>query len=240
MPPDSIGEVFAQDGGSMSAVFSIMLAYLLGSIPSAYLVAHARGIDIRKVGDANVGTANVHRCLGFAPAALTFAADVAKGALAILVARQLSGQESVVLFAGVAVVAGHNWPVTLGFRGGRGAATTLGVLFVLLPLHVGIVFPLAAATLRLWRNYTLSAVVMFATVPFFAYFTGAFFYLCAYAAALPCIVGLTTLARVHARDPQLVHQGKAVGIGERHDSTGRTRSKHPRAFPAQKNAGKES
>ena len=205
MPPDSIGQVFAQGGGNMTAVFSIMLAYLLGSIPSAYLVAHARGIDIRKVGDANVGTANVQRCLGFAPAAFTFAADVSKGALAILVARHLSGQESVVLFAGVAVVAGHNWPITLGFRGGRGAATTLGVLSVLLPLHVGIMFPFAAATLWLSRNYTLSAVVMLATVPFFAYFTGAFFYLCAYAAALPCIVGLTTLARVRASGRRLVH-----------------------------------
>jgi glycerol-3-phosphate acyltransferase PlsY len=211
----------------MSAVFSIMLAYLLGSIPPAYLVAHARGIDIRKVGDANVGAANVMRCLGFAPAAFTFSADVAKGALAILIARHLSGQESVVLFAGVAVVAGHNWPITLGFRGGRGAATTIGVLFALLPIHVGIMFPLAAGTLWLSRNYTLSSVVMFATVPFFAYFTGAFSYLCAYAAALPCIVGLTTLARVHALDPQLVRQSKAVGIDKRNGNVGQAGAKQP-------------
>jgi len=211
----------------VSAVSSIVLAYLLGSIPPAYLVAHAHGIDIRKVGDANVGAANVMRCLGFAPAAFTLTADIAKGVLAILIARHLSGQESVVLFAGVAVVAGHNWPITLGFRGGRGAATSIGVLFALLPLHVGIVFPLAAGTLWLSRNYTLSSVVMFATVPFFAYFTGSFFYLCAYAAALPCIVGLTTLARVHTLDPQLVRQSKAVGVDKRNGNVGQTRAKQP-------------
>ena len=121
----------------MRAALCISLAYLLGSIPSAYLVSKARGYDIRTLGDRNVGAANILRCFGVVPAAITLGADVLKGTASVLFARLLGVHEAVVLASGVAAIAGHNWPITLGFRGGRGVATTLGVLLPVLTAPAG-------------------------------------------------------------------------------------------------------
>jgi glycerol-3-phosphate acyltransferase PlsY len=111
----------------------VIFSYLLGSVPFGLLVAHLAGKgDIRTLGSGNIGATNVVRVVGKKQGAITLFLDAGKGALAVVLARWVSG-ESVALFAGVAAVLGHVFPVFLRFKGGKGVATTLAVLLALSP-----------------------------------------------------------------------------------------------------------
>ena len=111
------------------------LGYLLGSVPFGVLVGKAlRGVDVRSAGSGNIGATNVARVLGTGPGLLVLLLDAGKGALAVLVARALApGALGLQALAGVAAFVGHVAPFSLGFRGGKGVATALGVLGVLVP-----------------------------------------------------------------------------------------------------------
>ena len=112
-----------------------MAAYLLGSIPVAYLVAKwTRGIDLRKHGSGNVGSSNVLAVTSKRWAFPVMVFDTGKGLLAVLAARAFGLGIEAQLVVGLAAVAGHNWPIFLGFRGGRGILTTLGVILAFSPL----------------------------------------------------------------------------------------------------------
>ena len=116
----------------MSELFAIAAGYLLGSIPFAYIVARLRaGIDIRTVDIGNVGTGSVIRAVGLKEGLLTLVADVGKGCAAIILAQQLGVGLYWVLAAGAVAVVGHVFPVYIGFRGGQGVATAMGVFGVL-------------------------------------------------------------------------------------------------------------
>lgn len=124
-----------------------VVSYLLGAVPFGFLVARAHGIDIRRAGSGNVGATNVFRTLGRGPGMLTFACDVLKGFLAafaipLLTARwaALDDRTALSLLCMFCVVAGHNWPVFLGFRGGKGVATSAGALLGLAPAAMGAAF----------------------------------------------------------------------------------------------------
>jgi glycerol-3-phosphate acyltransferase PlsY len=119
-----------------SAVALAIAGYLLGSVPFGFLVAHAvRGVDVRTAGSGNTGATNVARVVGVGPGLLVLVLDAAKGALAVLLARAvLPGAPQVQALAGLLAVIGHVAPLWLGFRGGKGVATALGVLVVLVPL----------------------------------------------------------------------------------------------------------
>jgi glycerol-3-phosphate acyltransferase PlsY len=107
----------------------IVTAYLLGSIPSAYLVGRLlKGLDIREAGDGRLGATATYRRVGLTGAIIVGLMDLAKGAAAVLLAQGLGLPLFVVLLAGVAVVVGHNWSVFLRFKGGKGALTIYGVL----------------------------------------------------------------------------------------------------------------
>lgn len=112
----------------------LLLAYLLGSVPSGVLLARVAGIDMRRHGSGNIGATDVARTAGGRLGLLTLAADALKGALPVLLARRLSTDPA--LAAGVAVLAvvGHVYPITLHFAGGKGVATALGALATLCPL----------------------------------------------------------------------------------------------------------
>ena len=171
----------------------VLLAYLLGSIPFAYIAGRAsRGVDIRTLGDGNAGAANAYRELGPGTGAAVLIADVSKGAVAVMVAQAFASQ-LVVLLAGVAVVAGHNWPVYIGFRGGRGQATTIGVLCALLPQAMFILLALCAVPFIVTRNTRMAGVILFAPLWLVALLMGAPGVLVAYSVGLPCLVGLTHL-----------------------------------------------
>ncbi len=112
----------------------LLLAYLFGSVPAGVLVARTYGVDIRKVGSGNIGATNVLRALGVGPALVVAFFDVFKGGIAVLIARA-SGLEDWLL-GGVALAAilGHNYSLFLGFKGGKGVATSFGTLLFLDPV----------------------------------------------------------------------------------------------------------
>lgn len=106
-----------------------IISYLIGSIPGGYMVAKlSKGIDIRKYGSGNAGTTNVLRVLGKKYAIITFIFDAAKGLLVVSILAGLGYAPIYVILAGILVIVGHNWPVFFGFKGGRGIATSIGVL----------------------------------------------------------------------------------------------------------------
>jgi acyl phosphate:glycerol-3-phosphate acyltransferase len=121
----------------VNAAAAIVIAYLLGSIPFAYLAGRARGIDLRKVGSGNLGAANVFRTLGRRMGIAVMAADIGKGAAAVLVAKALTGAPWPAVAAGAAM-AGHIFPVWLRFKGGKGVAVGAGALIALMPLAAAI------------------------------------------------------------------------------------------------------
>ncbi|MBI2853246.1 MAG: glycerol-3-phosphate acyltransferase [Chloroflexi bacterium] len=122
-----------------------MGAYLLGSIPTAYLIAKwTRGIDIRQYGSGNVGASNILATVSRWWTAPVTIFDLGKGMIAVYLAKLLHLEEYQQVIIGVAAITGHNWPVFLGFSGGRGVLTTAGVLFVMAPW---LTLATAAATL---------------------------------------------------------------------------------------------
>ena len=118
----------------------IIISYLLGNISTSYIVAkRLAGVDIRTQGSGNAGSTNVLRTLGKKAGALTFIGDVLKGFLAVLIARLMAygmnmDQSTCAYLAVVAVVLGHNYPVFLGFKGGKGVATSLGSMLGMNPV----------------------------------------------------------------------------------------------------------
>lgn len=144
----------------ISLFFSAMIGYLLGNISSAYLyVRHVMHADIRELGSGNAGATNVNRVLGLGPALRVFILDVLKGVAAVLLGSWLAGSTGGML-AGLAVVAGHDWPVVMGFRGGKGMATTVGVLLALLPKAVLPVVLLFVVTVAVTRFVSLGSLVV--------------------------------------------------------------------------------
>ena len=173
----------------MNIALSIVIAYLLGSIPFAYIIGKLSGLDVRKVGDRNVGTFNVFRHAGLIAGIATLIADVGKGALAIVIAKALSGNELVVFGAGVAAVIGHNWPVFLHFRGGRGLAVVIGALLALLPIEMLIAAAVGILVLIITRNSVWFGVALFIPLVLLCWLFGEPVSLLIYSAALPCLSG---------------------------------------------------
>ena len=122
-----------------------ILAYLLGAIPFGLLIARARGVDIRAVGSGNIGATNVFRAVGKGWGILAFACDALKGFIPVsvfpLLAKTLGafdGDAVLPLVCACLAIAGHNWPVYLRFKGGKGVATSVGALIGLAPVAAGI------------------------------------------------------------------------------------------------------
>ena len=148
-------------------------AYLLGSIPSAYLVARfAAGVDIRQLGNGNMGAKNTFQSLGWLPGLVVVAADVGKGALAMAMARHFHLPEMAVMLAGVCVVLGHDFPLFLRFRGGQGMATIAGVFGVLFPRETGLAFVVFAVALVITHNWDRSCGIGFVLLPILLWLSG--------------------------------------------------------------------
>lgn len=166
---------------------SLIIAYLLGSIPFAYLISKLKGIDIRQVGDRNVGSVNVLRHVGLMAGIITLVADIGKGALSAVVARALGEEWLLWYLAGGAAVAGHNWPVFLRFRGGRGFGPTIGVLLILLPREMSITLGLAAVPFFVTCNLIWCGMVLFIPLPLLCWLFGEPLSFLTYSMALPCL-----------------------------------------------------
>ena len=121
----------------LTALLVALGAFLLGSIPTGYLVARAKGVDIRQHGSGNIGATNVFRTLGKPLGVFVFMVDALKGFAVVWLAGRFGGASDWVgIIAAVAVIAGHNYTPWLGFKGGKGIATSAGVLLALMPWAV--------------------------------------------------------------------------------------------------------
>ena len=138
----------------------LALSYLLGSVPVGYMLLRAHsGVDVREYGSGRTGMSNVLRTGGGKLAAVTLTMDIAKGALAVILARQLIGSTGAEAAAGILVLAGHNWPVFLQFKGGRGILTGLGGLSVMAPLPAAIATVCFLLTTWLSRYISLGSII---------------------------------------------------------------------------------
>src|SRR5512139_378887 len=148
---------------SIAAIAWLAGAYLLGAVPFGLLFARLLGdVDVRSVGSGNIGATNVLRAAGRTAAVLTLIADILKGLVPALLAPHIASDAWLPVLTGVAAVAGHNFPVYLGFKGGKGVATSFGVILAVSP-GVGLVCLLAwLGSALLWRYSSLAALVAFA------------------------------------------------------------------------------
>jgi glycerol-3-phosphate acyltransferase PlsY len=155
-------------------VFTVVtIAYLVGSVPFAFLLSRRRGIDLRHVGSGNVGATNVLRTSGVRIAVMAMGLDAIKGAVAVVVAERFTSWAGAPMAAGLASVFGHIYPVWLRFRGGKGVASAAGVFAVLTPFALGIAS--AAFVMAVWitRYISVGSVVGAVTLALVAAFSGA-------------------------------------------------------------------
>ena len=203
MPPDSLDWLIVG-----------LISYLVGSTPTAYLAARwLKGEDLRRLGDRNLGAANVYRNIGSRAGIVVGVIDIGKGAVAVLLAQALFNSTATEMIAGVAAVAGHNWPVHFKLRGGRGAATAVGVLIAVLP---ALALPLAITGLGiLWltRKAIVPLAFFLITVPVLAWWLAKYPYpianwwpvqysyeVAAFALGIPILVGVSHFLSLR-RDP---------------------------------------
>jgi glycerol-3-phosphate acyltransferase PlsY len=193
-------------------LLAVLLSYLCGSLPTGYLIVRwlAR-IDVRSVGSGNVGATNVTRAAGKGAGALVFALDVAKGLVAVLWLATLPGSppaRAMQLTCGLAAILGHNFPVTLGFRGGKGVATTIGVLFATMPLIALAGLGVWVACFLMWRYVSAASLAAAVAVPLIQLATRA--------PAVDAVFGVTLalliIARHHANIRRLL-QGTEHRVG---------------------------
>lgn len=151
----------------LNYVIVCIVAYFLGNIATSYIVSkRAAKIDIRKHGSGNAGATNVLRVLGVRAAAITFAGDALKGAVAVILGRYLGGDYGAVL-AGLFVVIGHNWPILLKFKGGKGVAATIGSMLAINPLVVLIVIIIGVTILITTKYVSLASITGMIIFPIF-------------------------------------------------------------------------
>jgi glycerol-3-phosphate acyltransferase PlsY len=152
---------------------SILMGYLAGSVPFAFLLARRAGIDVRMAGSGNVGAANVLRTTGLGRAMAVMALDVAKGAAAVAIAYAASSGNAVVALTGAAAVVGHIYPVWLRFHGGKGVAVAAGVFAMLTPAATAIAITLFLLIVWATRYVSLGSVAATLALPPAAWLTGA-------------------------------------------------------------------
>lgn len=160
---------------ALGYILVALAAYLLGSIPTGYLVARARGVDIRAVGSGNIGATNVFRVLGRGPGVFVLGVDALKGYAACrlfgaLAAAWFGGQSATAkeffpIVAGLSAILGHNYTCWLGFKGGKGIATSAGVLLALFPKAFGVVLVVWALVFAVGRYVSLASIAAAVALP---------------------------------------------------------------------------
>jgi glycerol-3-phosphate acyltransferase PlsY len=143
----------------------VIFSYLLGSVPSGLIIGKLSGLDVRKAGSGNIGATNVARLLGKTGGLLTLVGDTAKGFIPVLVVQQMGFSYSVTALVGVAAFLGHLYPIFLKFKGGKGVATSFGVLLGLAPLATIILLVVFAAVAFTTRIVSLSSMVTAVAAP---------------------------------------------------------------------------
>lgn len=147
-----------------------LLSYLAGGIPTGYLLAKRKGIDIRRHGSGNPGAANVYRTVGKIEGAATLIIDALKGFIPVLVAKEcFPGNYPIMVLCGTLAVIGHVWTVFLKFRGGKGVATSFGIFAALLPVPTLLISLVFVIALRLSGHISVGSIAAAAALPLFAW-----------------------------------------------------------------------
>lgn len=149
----------------MNFILALIVGYLLGNISASFIVGKlTKNIDIRKFGSGNAGATNTLRILGLKAGLLVFFVDILKGVAAVLLGRLVAGDAGGMI-AGAASVAGHIWPAFLSFKGGKGVATSFGVLVVLFPVVALILFAVSASLIAITRFMSLGSIAAAILLP---------------------------------------------------------------------------
>ena len=153
-------------------VLLILLSYLVGSIPTGYLVAkHVMNIDIREHGSGNPGAANVYRIVGKWAGVTTFLIDAIKGYVPVLLARIFCPDIfAIAVVCGVVAILGHMWTIYLKFRGGKGVATSAGVFFALAPIPTALAFATFVVLVALWGRISIGSIAACVVLPTVSWF----------------------------------------------------------------------
>ncbi|MDP6490892.1 MAG: glycerol-3-phosphate 1-O-acyltransferase PlsY [Kiritimatiellia bacterium] len=156
-----------------------LASYVLGSIPFGYIVAKANGVDIRSVGSGNIGATNVFRSISKGWGLFTFACDFLKGLLPVILFSILAARlgftgptDGLKLLCAVGAIAGHNWPVFLHFKGGKGVATSAGAVLGIAPAAVGIGLLIWVAAFLVLRYVSLASMLAALTIAAGAWIMG--------------------------------------------------------------------
>lgn len=162
----------------LAHILTALLAYLLGSIPTGFLMAKARGIDIRTVGSGNIGATNAFRIFGKRAGLFVLLTDALKGWVAVQVAAPFVAQmapgarlDYLHITAGLTVILGHNYTCWLGFKGGKGIATSAGVLVALVPWALLIILAVWIILFLATRYVSVGSLAASLTLPFATWFT---------------------------------------------------------------------
>ena len=195
-------------------------AYLLGSIPTAYIIGKFRkGTDIRKVGSKNMGAMNVIYNVGFWWGALVLAIDICKGVIAMFIAKILNIPELAYYATGVVVILGHNFPVFLKFRGGKGGATAVGVLsYLMFPFGFLVGLGVFALLMLITRFPTLSYGIGLLSFPFVGwlhYNNGNWVIFSAIVVAIPFIRYIPRLKEIYKKAGNLRHAVQRKNLKDR-------------------------
>lgn len=193
----------------MADIWVIFLGYLLGSIPSAWIVAKmVGGTDLRDEGDGKISAAAVYRRLGLLPFLMVVAMDVGKGALAVGSARLVSDSAAIRLATGMTAVVGHSWSPFLRFRGGLGATVIFGALAGLMIKEFLIAGAFALVPFLVTRKSGLSTAIIIVALPVVLLIEGQPWYLVSYP---PALVSLMLLKKLQLRLRASVSDVKAAG-----------------------------
>ena len=165
----------------ISEILLVIFAYLLGSVPTGYILGYLSGVDVRRAGSGNVGATNVARVAGKKLGLLTLIGDAAKGMIPVYVARSLGMDVDVVAFAALAAFLGHLYPVFLNFQGGKGVATALGALLALAPAATGALLLVFLIVIAATRIVSLASMIAAAASPVAVWLLG----------YPPIVIGLT-------------------------------------------------
>ena len=186
-----------------------LLSYAIGSLPTAYLFTrYILGQDIRRMGDFNSGAANVFRNVGAKAGVAVGAIDIIKGGAVVVLAMVLVDDTYMEMMAGGAALAGHNFPVHLRFRGGRGAATAVGILIASLPLIGLPVGAICLVLLYVTRKSILPLAIFLIGIPALTWPVEGSVALAVYAVAIPVAVGLS-----HFFTTRILNRGAADDTG---------------------------
>ncbi|HYS44125.1 MAG TPA: glycerol-3-phosphate 1-O-acyltransferase PlsY [Geobacteraceae bacterium] len=149
----------------LKEIMFVIAAYLLGSIPTGLLLARAFGVDIRSAGSGNIGATNVYRTLGRKVGVMTLVGDCLKGLVPVLAAKYFGVSGGWIAMVGLAAFLGHVYTVFLGFKGGKGVATALGVFLGVSPATVLAALVIFSLVLWKWRYVSLASITAAAAMP---------------------------------------------------------------------------